>query len=96
MATKAVAAPSLSHISGFCTLELRLQVVHLHNEQPSPTCQTANPVHSCENTGGDQSRETGRENLRAVKQCDACSDLCKVSVSSPLKDNEFLIIPLRV
>jgi hypothetical protein len=52
MATTAVTAPSLREKLGIARTFTTYD--HLHNEQPSPTCDSFQPIHACEHTCCDQ------------------------------------------
>lgn len=65
MATRPVTAPSLHS----CVSLESISVVStcLHDEQPSPTSDSVEPVHACEDAGCDEAGETGGEYLGAIK-----------------------------
>lgn len=48
----------------------------LHDEKPSPSRDSVEAVHTCEDAGGNQAREARGKNLSAVKESDAGRDLC--------------------
>lgn len=73
MATNAVTAPSLTHVSHDRRF---LMNRHLHDEQPSPTSDTSESVHASKYASSNQAREARCQDLRTIQQGNPRSNLC--------------------